>query len=443
MPDLDRALLDAGDGPAILRAAARLMWHMERGGECPDDAIPSEADLCAWHEECPPADVAAAAERLAALYPDLRAPVWAIVGRAITGSEVPALAAHWRGDRGALEFARLVAVHARWRAGEPGAGRPHPITPLVAAWQRRPVPVRANVQTARPRIIPAQIAMFDAPEDDARGRLFSAPRPRGEPAQLPMFEAGVVGGEYIAPALPLALYELGIGRGTSGTGASPALRLWVESILAAPLRARHVWGDIGRPLALGEWTVRYMLGRLYPGRRPKPKEWRPVIDEIQRLLASRDAAIRWDDGVLRSAVLITSFPEHLDDPIRILVDLPPGAVYGPQVSDRLHLYGPKRGRHYRALLNLAYWWHEPGRTLIPAGRGGHWLRASDPKRYRELSDAELVHLVFPTSTRAARRKLVHEAHRVIADLAGDGELRIVGRKVLPPLDDGGPEGEGR
>ena len=77
--------------------------------------------------------------------------------------------------------------------------------------------------------------------------------------------------------------------------------------------------------------------------------------------------------------------------------------------------------------------HEPGRTLVPSGRGWHWLRVTDARRYRTLSDAELVNLVFPTSARGARRNLVHGAGRVIKTLEHDNELRIVDGRILPPV----------
>ena len=305
---------------------------------------------------------------------------------------------------------------------------PDPIELLVVAlWLDWPAEVPANTRTDRARTLPAQLAMFDAPASDSRERLFSAPS-RGN-GQLPLFETDFHGGEYITPSLPLALYDLGVSHQSPGPGAPLALRLFVEAILASPMDGRQ----LGRPIALDEISVRFMLSRLYPNRTPRPNEWRPLVEDARVALASMDAAISWDDGVRRSAVLITSFPEHLDDPVRIIVDLPPGAGHGPQVSNRLHHYGPCKGRHYRALLNLAYWWHEPGRTLIPSGRGSHWLRVRTSSRYRKLTDAELVNLVFPTSTRGEVRKLVHEAAKVLDQLREDGELRIVDDKPLPPL----------
>ena len=233
------------------------------------------------------------------------------------------------------------------------------------------------------------------------------------------------GEEVVTPALPLVLYELGVNDPQNpGAGAPVALRIFVESILAMPL---------GQQCAELSIPARTMIARLYPHRPPTAKEWDAAIETARAALASPEAGIQWN-GKRQWAVWLHTIPTTLDGDIGIRVNLPEGSDTGPQVSKRLHLYGPKQGRHYRALLNLAYWWHEPGRTLIPAGKGkSHWLQVDDPKRYRKLSDAEIVNIVFPKSASKRRRNLLSRAARTIADLRDDGELRIVAGKLLPPL----------
>ncbi len=56
----------------------------------------------------------------------------------------------------------------------------------------------------------------------------------------------------------------------------------------------------------------------------------------------------------RQVVTMAQVPEDEDDELRLIVDLPPGAVGGPIVSPRLAWWGLKRAAHYRALLGLAY-----------------------------------------------------------------------------------------
>ena len=56
-----------------------------------------------------------------------------------------------------------------------------------------------------------------------------------------------------------------------------------------------------------------------------------------------------------------------------------------------------------------------------------------PERYPELSDADLVNITRPTTARAARRNLLTESWNTLRALETAGELRIEGRRVMPPL----------
>ena len=319
----------------------------------------------------------------------------------------------------------LEQAQAIWLAAigaKPDASIKHPLGAWMRGWQERGV--EPNMRPDR--IFSAPLVMFAPREGDARGRLFSPAahvvrQGNGQQLILPGFER-----DMQIPALPLVLYDFG-NSDSPGPGAPVPLRLTVEGCLAAPLWRRL----LNEPVPV-EMTLRVLLARLWPGRYVPPNEWRPALEAAAAALAKPEARIPWPGGE-RSAVLLSNMPTGLDDMVRLIVDLPPGSEHGPQVSPRLHEYGPRQGRHYRALLNLAFWWHEPGRTLIPARGGKHWLRVNDPRRYRKPSDAELVNLVYPTSARGEARKLVHEASRVVAELEADGELRIVAGKLLPPL----------
>ena len=104
--------------------------------------------------------------------------------------------------------------------------------------------------------------------------------------------------------------------------------------------------------------------------------------------------IPWKDpatgkGGLQPIVNVTGIPRGpgaLDDPVRIVIDLPPGSGVGPVVSKNLAQYGVKSASLYRGLLNLAYHWFEPGRTRRPIRGGKHWLQVEGPKRYERISD---------------------------------------------------------
>ena len=100
-------------------------------------------------------------------------------------------------------------------------------------------------------------------------------------------------------------------------------------------------------------------------------------------MAAVEALDSWDARVplydpqtkrseLRRVVSVGGIPRGpgaLDESVRIIVDLPPGSGNGPQVSDKLRLWGVKSAPAYRLLINLSYQWHNPGVTKIPVGKG--------------------------------------------------------------------------
>ena len=338
-----------------------------------------------------------------------------------------------------------------------------PLEILYLAWRDRPKVVEPNIRTSG-RIIPSKLAQV-APGDRQAGKLFAyaahvanaatesgatpsqmgfsgMPQPEIHRQQfvLPGFKESTT----IGPCLPLALYDLGDAPATSRGPAAPLpLRLFVEAVLAVPMDSR----DTHTPVAM-RVTLRQMLEWLYPSpRKPRPNEYWPRLMAAFEALESPEARIPWYDpetghGGLRRIVNISDIPRgpaKLEDLISVIVDLPPGSGNGPQVSDNLRQWGIKSAAGYRALLNLAYRWFEPGRTHFPVGKGRrrYWAKTSDPNRYPSLSEDELIALCFPTSSRSARRNLVSDARKVIRQLEHAGELRVVEAKgstvkILPP-----------
>ena len=310
---------------------------------------------------------------------------------------------------------------------------PNPLAPLLRACPTR-VDGEANLRPDR--ILSAKLAMVD-PSHRRAGRLFRSAAHRRGQLVLPGFEY-----EHEGPALPLALYQLGednLQRG-GGRSAPLALRLFVEAVLAAPYEER----DAGQPVVL-QVTLRDLLNRLYPNprlsaNRPKPSEYWPRLMSAVEALDSMDARIPWHDpetgrSGLRRVVSVGDIPHGpgaLDDMVRMIVDLPPGSGPGPQVSPTLGEWGVKSAPAYAAMLNLAYRWFNPGVTRYPVRGGHHWIQSEDPEQYPALSDADVVAVTRPLSTRAARRNLVVEGWEVLRKLEAKGELRIEGRRVLPP-----------
>ena len=368
-------------------------------------------------------------------------------GRLLVELEAPTIVLPKTDEGGVLDAGTVIGVKwlvgamaARWESLDPAQRPQFPLAPLVRAWHRRPRPAMLSTRTTD-RIFPAKLAM--APQADRRvGRVFSHAAHVGEregELVIPGFQT-----ERAAPALPLQLYDLGLGavHAEKSTGAPLALRIFVESILAVSQQDRR--GD--GPVVIS-MTLRNLLNRLYPGpRTPKPREYWPRLMKASETLDSTEARIPWYDpdigrGGLRRVVSLVDIPRGpgaLDDLVSIVVDLPPGSQNGPQVSDNLGLWGLRHRREYRTLLNLPYWWHIPGQTVRPVGRradgkGRHWQQAAAPDRYPAMSDDELVDIVFPTSGRARVSNLVGEARQVLKNLERAGELRIIEDKVLPPL----------
>ena len=306
----------------------------------------------------------------------------------------------------------------------------------MSQWQNQAVPVERNRRNDR--TFPARVGMIER-GDSRAGRLFTPALHAADGGQLvlPGFGADV---SMPTPALPLALYDLGVGNSAEsrGRGAPLALRLWIEAVLSVRIPDRA----IDRPVVLSI-TLRELLAKLYPGRRPSPAEYWPRLMAAVEALESQQARIPWEDpatgkGGLRRVVSVSNIPRGpgaLDDDVRLIVDLPPGAHDGPIVSPNLPQWGVKSAAAYRALIGLAFRWWNPGVTRRPVGRGKgrYWYQSDNPADYGgKLTDAEAIALCFPTSTRAERRKLAFEAWRVLRMLAAAGETRDGNGNLLPP-----------
>ena len=439
-----QAVLKAQTAADLVESLSRLLWAKDNPGkDCPPDRIPTTETLAAWLPEFPEATHLEAGERLAALYglSDGGGCRWRL-GRTTTlkprGEWSLTLLAWERpspGRPGWGSMGKLEEVHEVWLA-LPAEDRPkHPLAPLVAAWQERPRPGRANINRTD-RILPARLAMVDHTDRRAGRRLFTpaahAVERGGGQLKLPGFGLERT---RITPALPLALYDLGGGSSMErGHGAPLALRLWVESILAVGLTDRaNPW-----PTVL-EIPLRDLLRKLYPSkRRPRPNEYWPRLMQAVEILDS--TRIPWEDpktgkGGLQRIVNVSSIPRgpgKLDDAVRIIVDLPPSSGKGPVVSPNLNRYGVQSAPLYRGLLNLAYLWFDPGRTRIPVRGGKHWLQVEDPERYERITNDLLIELFYPTSTVKQQTVLATRARKDLARLVKDGEARIVKGRLMPP-----------
>ena len=95
-------------------------------------------------------------------------------------------------------------------------------------------------------------------------------------------------------------------------------------------------------------------------------------------------------------------PTSLEDEVRIVVDLPPGSEFGPQVPDSLRLLATSNADMWRLLFHLCYHWHKPGVSVRPQGRradgrGMFWGQSRNPNDYMPVDDDMLTAMTNPVS----------------------------------------------
>ena len=326
----------------------------------------------------------------------------------------------------------------------------HPLAPLISAWQSGPLEVQAvrdDDGGLRGDTIAPRIAMRDG--GSARVNRLYLPSAHfgvdvdGAQVALPGFEDGRVIGRI--PVLPVNLYDLGVeaGEARGGRGAAPIPARMLVKLAAAPSSlVRH-----GERFVSYKITLRDLRDALYPPERldgctrkpPNVGRMWPRIREAIRVI-NQDARIPILDpqtgyGHFHHLLRINeNFGRiDLDMPIGVVLDIPPEVEGGVQLPSRLDQWGAESAPAYRALLGLSFLWHEPGRTHAPT-KGGRWLRRTSLEPYEPLDDDDAIALAYPSSTKANRRELTRRAWRAMLTLEQHGELRIEGRRILPPKD---------
>ena len=325
----------------------------------------------------------------------------------------------------------------------------HPLAPLISAWQSGPLEVQAvrdDDGSLRGDTIAPRIAMRDG--NTGTNRLYLPPAhigldSDGTQSALPGFEDGRATGRI--PVLPVNLYDLGVeaGEARGGHGAAPIPARMLVKLAAAPSSVvRH-----GERFVSYKITVRDLRNALYPLERldGRPRRQRsvgelwPRIREAIRVI-NQDARIPILDpetgyGHFHHLLRINENFGRIDlaMPIGVVLDIPPEVEGGVQLPSSLDQWGAESAPAYRALLGLSFLWHEPGRTHAPT-KSGRWLRRTGLDPYDPLSDDDAIALAFPNSRVRNRGVLVRRAWDALEHLEEYGELRIEGRRILPPPD---------
>ena len=463
--ELRNALIEAKTATDILAELSRVEWRREHHHmDCPANRIATPGDPLAVDEIGPGRegmDVDEAAAPLRGhLADEIHESLSAVIRDAPNGCRL-AFVLHSGASHAAAGFREsdgyivatwpLEVIHERWCALPDGQRPLHPLGPLVRNWQGRPRHVEYCKGDERGRILPTGLAMTAANGTSRRtARLFlpaahvvGASNTNGRRLIVPGFERS-----RNLPALPLALYHLGIGNrapGQRGRGAPLALRLFIEAVLAYPFGERDGSGAV-----LLETTLGGMMKQVWPAQ-PLRASNMPRLWAACEMLDSPGARIPLlnpggHSSSLWRVVDLLSIPDRFDRdaPVVIRVHLPPGAANGPIMPDNLNAWGARSLAAYNALINLAFMWHVPGRLRMPArrmkrkGEPTHWLQVQDPARYPDLTDDDLIDLCFPVRPSRPRRMLLADAQDAVSELAKAGGVQIasgarsINRKLLPP-----------
>ena len=346
---------------------------------------------------------------------------------------------------GVGSFAQL--AHLIWTEADNAMdGVKHPLAPLIHAWQDGPLevqPVRDSDGHLRGDTIMPRITMRDS--GTRADRLYLTPAHIGVDADgsqiaFPGFTDN--NGTSRIPVLPVNLYDLGVqaGERRGGRGAAPIPARMLVKLAAAPSAfVRH-----GERFVTYRITLRDIRDALYPptflnGRSRQQysvKRLWPHVHNAIRII-NQDARIPVLDpengyGYFHHLVRINeNFGRiDLDMPVGVVLDIPPEVEGGVQLPKRLDQWGAESAPAYRALIGLSFLWHEPGRTHAPMG--GKWLRKTGLDPYDPLSDDDAIALAYPSSVKTNRRELARRAWGALENLEEHGELRIEGRRILPP-----------
>ena len=322
----------------------------------------------------------------------------------------------------------------------------HPLAPLISAWHTGPAEVTAVRDpdgSLRGDTIAPRIAMRES--GSRTDRLYLPPAhivADGESGQIVM--PGLVEGNATSriPVLPVRLYDLGVQAGVSrgGLGGAPIPARMLVKLAAAPSTSvRH-----GERFVTFQITLSDLRDALWPslrldGSKRRQRSVRYIWPHIHNAIRviNQDTRIPILDpktgyGHFHHLLRINENFGRIDlnMPVGVVLDIPPEVEGGVQLPKRLDLWGAESAPAYRALIGLSFLWHEPGRTHAP--KNGRWLRKTGLDPYDPLDDDDAIALAYPSSVKTNRRELARRAWGALENLEEHGELRIEGRRILPP-----------
>ena len=424
----------------ILEAVAQHAWSARNGdlANFPDDAIPSAMDLARW-ARTGAGRVAVEANRLLNSVLEGGSSTWMMLTPYCDAveSEGDLLCAVQRvttlsGDGGSAELfigSPLAQVHDLWVVQRDPL--PHPLLPLVDAWQCRPRKAREFRPIARASL--PRLHLITAPEVS---HLPNFPVPMERTPHLPEFP-GDVG---CCPSWLLSLFARKRGQDDRSGPAAYDLRLFLGVLLHLCIHDRD---GLTRVLA---FPTDYVVSWLHPeGWANYRRDWERFPQALERVASLSRLYVRGfgDFGL----VWASGIPRHwTDSVVEFHARVPRVSAPGARLHwPTLCRYGALSSRLYRAYLAVsafldraAHAGHpitreiapvlldENGKPLVANGRVVRSLTERVPNRLARfvpfLSDAEVARLVGCDPSDRRRR---HEARRAIETLESDGVIEIV------------------
>ena len=258
-------------------------------------------------------------------------------------------------------------LHDLWCQCPPHLRPRHPLGPVVAAWQRF---APFDWDDRRHAVLPAPLVSREGGTGveivcgDMRQLalgMIGADRFQTEPlpSTLPGIEPLQPGPVPVLPFVGMFDRAGGASIATGG-GASHALRLFVECVMAVPAAARRSKG----PPAVLTCTLRQLVEGLWPRGWQRGRDWLRLLAGLEDLAR---LGVEWEHGGtggVWATVTVRNLPRDgaaLDDVCRFEVLLPPGSGSGPMVDRTpLRLLGLDSAPAFRLYLALCWLWDRHG-----------------------------------------------------------------------------------
>ena len=415
------------------------------------DEVPTLKDLVEWWPNCP-SDARKEArqgflELARAEDPDTedRVGIDFIADMDELLCRLPRISAEEGSSPGLLENCDVLELTKRWLPHRPVR---HPLSPIIEAWQRRPIELRSRNDRPDP-LLPRLLLSSKTDSPREAPDLFTSYRPRG---WLPDLAPGEVEGDAeVVSCLPLSLWDLcsETERLRRPGGAPLPARIFVDVLMDVK---RERWPEAAsRGVLLPAERFGDFLARLYlpgtSGRIRWDRRQLPAMLRAFELLESPDTRIAWYDSITetggaRRMVVPVDVPRdgRMRDFVRFAVFMPPGASRGPLI-DRPNLLqaGVRSAPAWRLVLNLASSWNRVGSLRRPVRRGAHWQQVRTWERYNVVSDSVLAAMAFPLHSaplsRSTERSRKQRAKSALEYLVSIKYAEILpaysGRKIRP------------